>query len=203
MLLLITGASGAGKSTVRRLLADDLEPDVVCVELRDVASIPPIPTLAWRQQAAEAAVGKAIELHAEGRHLLLSGDPVAAGEVVAAPSADRLDGVAVLLLDLERDAQAARLSERGDDPSQLPHHVAFAEWMRAHAADPTDRLEVLTTNGWDQMRWHRCRELRDRAEWATTTLDTTRLPAASVTAEVLRWARRVLNGEIRTMRIPA
>jgi predicted ABC-type ATPase len=88
MFLLITGASGMGKSSVRTMLAAELEPEVACVELGGVVAIPPWPTLAWRQESTEAVVRLALELQAEGRHLLLSGDPVAPGEVVAAPSAE-------------------------------------------------------------------------------------------------------------------
>jgi hypothetical protein len=111
--------------------------------------------IAWRQRATEAVVRRALELQAEGRHLLLAGDPVAAGEVLAAPSADRLEGAAVCLLDVSADAQAARLSHRADDPSLLSHRQAFGQWMRGHARDPRHMPHVLSTNGWEAMRWER------------------------------------------------
>ena len=150
MFLLVTGASGAGKSTVRRAIAHELSPAIECVELSDVVSIPRVPDLAWRQQATEAVVKRALELQAKDRHLLLSGDPVAAGEVLAAPSAAELDAVAVCLLDVTADAQSQRLADRGDDPRLVPHHLAFAEWMRGHARDPRHMPHVLTTNGGQQ-----------------------------------------------------
>src|SRR5581483_4319082 len=100
MFLLLTGASGAGKSTARELVADALGAQIECVELGHVVSIPPVHTKAWRQQATEAVVQRALNLQAVGRHLLLAGDPVAAGEVLAAPSADKLDAIAVCLLDV-------------------------------------------------------------------------------------------------------
>jgi len=136
VFLLLTGASGAGKSTTRRLIAGELAPETECVELGHVVSFPPVPTIAWRQQAAEAVVQRALTLQAEGRHLLLAGDPVAAGEVVAAPSADKLDAIAVCLLDVSPEVQAARLARRGDDPRLFADHIAFAQWMREHARDP-------------------------------------------------------------------
>jgi predicted ABC-type ATPase len=83
MLLLITGASGTGKSSVRASLAPELEPEIACVELGHVVSVPPWPTIAWRQESTEAVVRKALELQAEGRHLLLAGDSVAPAEVLA------------------------------------------------------------------------------------------------------------------------
>lgn len=87
MLLLITGASGVGKSTVRALVEPDLAPMVECVELLQLTTPPTAMTRVWRQQTAETAVCGAIELQASGRHLLLCGDPVPAAEVAAAPSA--------------------------------------------------------------------------------------------------------------------
>ena len=201
MFLLVSGASGAGKSTARRLVARELEPAVECVELRDVVGMPRVPTLAWRQRATEAVVCHALKLQADGRHLLLAGDPVAAGEVLAAPSADRLDGIAVCLLDVARDTQAARLAARGDDPTLLVHHVAFADWMREHAAHPDHRLEVLQTNGWEHMRWERLRRLDETGSWAMHVLDTSSLTAATVATELLAWCRRTLTGQSPSMHL--
>jgi hypothetical protein len=199
MFLLVSGASGAGKSTARRLVARELEPGVECVELHDVVPMPRAPTLAWRQRATEAVVCHALTLQQDGRHVLLAGDPVAAGEVLAAPSADRLDGIAVCLLDVVRDAQAARLMARGDEPRLLVHHVAFADWMREHAVDPRHRLEVLQTDGWEQMRWERLSRLDETGRWAIHVLDTSSLTAAAVATELLAWCRRALAGQAPAM----
>jgi len=201
MFLLVSGASGAGKSTARRLVARELEPGVECVELHDVVSMPHAPTLAWRQRATEAVVCHALKLQEDGRHVLLAGDPVAAGEVLAAPSADRLDGIAVCLLDVARDTQAARLVTRRDDPAFLVHHVAFADWMREHAADPHHRLEVLQTDGWDQMCWERLSRLDETGRWAMHVLDTSSLTAAAVATELLGWCRRALAGQAPSMHV--
>lgn len=201
VFLLVTGASGAGKSTVRRLIADELKPGVECVELHDVVEVPLTPTKAWRQRATEAVVRHALELQAQGRDLLLAGDPVAAGELIAAPSADQLDGVAVCLLDVDREAQSARLSARGDDPALLVHHIAFADWMRSHAEDPGHRLEVLQANGWKRMRWERCSAFRDSGGRTTYVLDASDLNADAVAAELLGWSGRTLTGQAPVMRV--
>lgn len=200
MLLLVTGASGAGKSTVRRLIAADLRPAIESVELHHVVGSEPVPTLAWRQRSTEAVLRRALELQAQGRHLLLAGDPVAAGEVVAAPSAGELDGIAVCLLDLDPDVQTARLSARGDDPSLFVHHIAFADWMRAHARDAGHMPQVLQTGGWDEMRWDR---LRDAAGWAMRVLDTSALTPQAVAREVLTWCRDALAGRAPVIRPPS
>lgn len=200
MFLLVTGASGAGKSTVRRLIAGKLGAEVECVELVDVVRVPPVPTIAWRQQATEAVVQRALELQARGRHLLLAGDPVAAGEVLAAPSADQLDGVAACLLDVDAETQAARLLARGDDPALLGHHVAFAAWMRGHASDSRHMPHVLQTNGWEAMRWERWIEGCDEQNWGMHVLDTSSLTSEEVAAELLAWCRRALAGHAQVLR---
>jgi ABC-type iron transport system FetAB ATPase subunit len=56
MFLLVTGASGAGKSTARLAVASVLSPDVECVELHDVIDVPAFPTLAHRAFRGEAHV---------------------------------------------------------------------------------------------------------------------------------------------------
>lgn len=199
MLLLVTGASGVGKSTVRTLVSGTLAPVVESVELAHVLPLRAAPTKMWRQQAAEQAVRRAVELQAAGRHLLLSSDPVPAAEIVAAPSAPQLDGIAVCLLDASPEAQTARLTARGDDPSVLHHHHAFAEWMRKAATDPLHMPEVITTNGWDQMRWDRLERAAD--SWHVTTIDTSELSPAQVAEAVSTWCRASIDGDIPTIHV--
>src|SRR5688572_2190592 len=134
MLLLITGASGMGKTTVRKIVTAQFADQIESGELADVAS-PPEWRLRWRHQAVENAVQRAVNVQLYGKHCLLCGDPVPPAEVYAAPSADQLESIAVCLLDASEDAQRLRLMERGDDPCLIPHHIAFAAWMREHIAN--------------------------------------------------------------------
>lgn len=203
MLLLITGASGMGKSSVRGLLAPALEPEVECVELGGVVTVPAWPDLAWRQRATEAGVQRALEREAEGRHLLLAGDPVAPGEVMAAPSAHRLGAVRACLLDASAERQEERLRGRGDPDALFPDHVAFATWMRAHAEDPSHMPQVLTGGGWKEMRWERWIG-RPRADltWDIVRIDTSELTVEEVAAETLAWVRAALRGETRALACP-
>ena len=203
MFLLVTGASGAGKSTARELIAGELAPLVECVELRHLAAMPALPTIDWRQRTAEAAVQRAVALQREGRHLLLAGDPVAAGEVCAAPSAGALDAIAVCLLDVDAEAQAARLARRGDDPRQFVHHQAFAAWTRAHARDPQHMRNVLSAGGWEEMRWQRLDHLDPATgDWAMHVIDGSERSETDVAHEVLTWCRRALAGRAPTIRLP-
>ncbi len=156
-------------------------------------------TRIWRQQGAEAAVRRAVELQADGRHLLLAGDPVPAIEIVAAPSAPGLVAVAACLLDASAEAQAIRLAARGEDPTMLPHHQAFAEWMRRQAQDPLHMVHVASMHGWEEMRWDRLRKVA--AHWDMRTIDTTALTPGEVADAVLSWCRRALAGEEPRLRL--
>jgi predicted ABC-type ATPase len=59
MMLLVTGASGVGKSTVRALIAEELAPEVRTVELTQIAG-PPTYERGWRQQAVEQVIQVAL-----------------------------------------------------------------------------------------------------------------------------------------------
>jgi energy-coupling factor transporter ATP-binding protein EcfA2 len=188
MFLLVTGASGAGKSTVRRAIAPVLGERIEAVELATLG-ITPEWSLSWRHRVLEQVVQRAIEADRDGRHFLLCGDPVPPGEVIATPSGDRLSAMHVCLLDVAPEAQRARLLSRGDDPELLPRHVAFAEWMRHHVRDPGHRPEVITGGGWEEMRWDRWVGAGGPRPWTTHEIDTTTLAPADVAAQVLAWIR--------------
>lgn len=116
MLLLVSGASGVGKTSARIAAAPLLGDTVETAELYTLGPIPAVPTIAWRHQQIEVAVQKAIELDRAGKHLLFAGDPVPAGEVLAAPSADQVD-IAACLLDGDTPHQRSRR------PSEGPQHL--------------------------------------------------------------------------------
>ena len=198
VLLLISGASGAGKTSVREAIASRLTPAVEAVELRHLDTIPDAPDVAWRQRMAERAVVRANALDAAGRHLLLAGDPVAPGEVLAAPSAPTVD-IAVCLLDVTETAQRERLRRRGDPEELLPHHVAFASWLRRHAEDPGYMPDVLTTGGWADMQWSRLTDL-PRSCWRMTVLDGSQMTRAETGRVVLRWIRDAIAGRAPVFR---
>lgn len=199
MLLLVTGASGVGKSTARIGAAKLLDDSFEDVELWHLGPIPPVPTVVWRQQMAEEAVRRAVVLEKDGRHLLLAGDPVAAGEVLAAPSADRID-VAVCLLDADAKSQTARLRAMKQPEEWLPNNLGFADWMRIHAVDPSYVPEAITTNGWERMRWERWVGRPADDTWAMTVLDTSERDSAEVAEFVADWCRKAVRGRVPVFR---
>ena len=199
---MITGASGVGKTSARTAIAAELTPLVECVELYDVSPVssPAEMTRIWRQQAAEIAVRRAIELQAVGRHLLLAGDPVPAVEVVAAPSSPELNAIAVCLLDADAESHAARLAARGDAAALLPHHQAFAGWMRGQASNPLHMPHVVSDGGWDEMRWDRLQRVAGR--WDMHVIDTSQMTKPEVAAHALKWCHEAVGGIAPSLHVP-
>jgi hypothetical protein len=200
MLLLVSGASGAGKSVARLHARHLLGPEFVNHEFFTLVPIPPVTTVAWRQEQLEKVVRLAIELEAEGKHLLFAGDPVPAGEALAVPSADRID-IAVCLLDVSPEAQSERLAQKFDDvPEQRHLHHAFAEWMRRHAVDPGYVPEAVTQDSWPHMRWERWVGRGPGPEWAMPVIDTSEMTPEEMGQAVADWCRAAVAGEAPVFR---
>jgi hypothetical protein len=189
MFFLVTGASGAGKSTVRRLVEKTFDGRLVSAEFA-MLGVKPEWNLEWRHKMVERIAQLAIKAQHDGRHFLLCGDPVPLGELLASPSADQLDAVVVCLLDVSETAQRERLKARGDDPTLLDKHVAFADWMRGHAANPGHRPEVIIQDGWEEMRWDRWVGRNDvRSSWNVYVINTTESEPEDIAAKVVTWIR--------------
>lgn len=193
MYFLVTGASGVGKSTVRRLLEPEFTGVIEIAELGMLGSTPRW-EIEWRHQMVEKTVQRALEAQREGRHYLLCGDPVPPGEVLAAPSADRLDRLYVCLLDAVESVQTSRLLQRGDEPRLIAYHVAFADWMRRHVVDHRHRPDVITQNGWPPMRWDRwVGTSAAQPPWSPHIIDTSELGPSEVAQSIAQWLRQRLH----------
>jgi hypothetical protein len=58
-------------------------------------------------------------------------------------------------------------------------------------------LHVLTTNGWEQMRWDRLND----GDWAMHVIDTSALTTDQVAEQVQTWCRRAVGGRVPLMRV--
>ena len=90
---------------------------------------------------AERAVLRAKKLDEHGRHLLLAGDPVAPGEVLAAPSAPMVD-IAICLLDVDEVSQRERLL--GTDQNRGESGCAAVGYRRHRGSGTGLQPERLT-----------------------------------------------------------
>jgi len=187
MFFLITGASGVGKSTIRKLIEPKFADVLEAAELAMLGSTPQW-SIEWRHRMVERMVQHALQVQREGKHFLFCGDPVPPGEVLAAPSADHLDRLMVCLLDASEATQTARLRNRGDDSGFIPQHVAFADWMRHHVVNHRYRPEVIIQNGWQEMRWDRwVRSAAVHPPWSYHVVDTSERDPAEVARLVAQW----------------
>ncbi len=133
MLLLVTGASGSGKSTMLAALGDRFPAErVTCAEF-DSVGVPAGADTAWRHDAIERWIQHTVGEQLQGRHMILFGQ-VPVGELLAAPSAVRLDGIAACLLHCSPATRCERLIARGKHEDELSDHLAFGQWFYRHMA---------------------------------------------------------------------
>jgi hypothetical protein len=194
MLLTIAGSSCSGKTTAGRACAG--LPGLVVHDFDEIG-VPADADLRWRQRSLEHWLRRVLEYQSTGVDVLLLGQSPL-GEVLSAPSAVHLDGIAAALLDVADDERLRRLERRDPgtwDAEAQRRFLGWARWHRAHAADPRHHPEILTTNGWAEMAWDRWAGwTADDPRWAVTVIDTTdRTPARSAT-EVRRWAEAARAG---------
>lgn len=189
VLFKLTGSSCAGKTTLARMMADRLPG--VAVHDFDEEGVPANPELEWRNRTTESWVRRALEYQEQGLDLLLTGQSPL-GEILAAPSAPQLDGIAVCLIDAADEARCTRLAGRRNvSHRHVDAYLGWAAWHRGHARDPQHMPEVITSRSWSEMAWDRwITWTADDPRWHTHILDTTGRPIADSANQLENW---VLN----------
>lgn len=188
MLLTLTGSSCSGKSTLAFAVAARL--DRVAVHDSDESGVPRDPSPHWRNHNTEAWIRRALDYQAQGIDLLLTGQ-APLGEILAAPSAPLLDGLAVCLVDVSDEQRRRRLHERDPgrwSPNQIDAFLNWAAWHRAHALDPRHRPEAIVARGAPAMAWHRWSAWTAAdPRWRTGIIDTTDRPDGESVNDLYRW----------------
>lgn len=124
--------------------------------------------------------------------MLLCGQ-VPQGELLAAPSADLLEGIAVCMLHCAPGTRSERLLARGEDPAAIVHHNRFADWFLGHTLDPTHMPDVIRVNSSVPMAWERWADWgRGDPRWAAEVLVTDDLSPSEVASAVVEWVNREL-----------
>jgi energy-coupling factor transporter ATP-binding protein EcfA2 len=203
VLLLVTGASGSGKSTTLAALAERFPAErVTCAEF-DSIGVPAGADKAWRHGAVERWARHAVAEQFQGRHLILFGQ-VPVGELLAAPSADRLDGVAACLLHCSSVTRRERLIARGKREDELLDHLAFGRWFYGHMTDPTYQPEVIKVRAGVPMRWDRWSDwTAGDHRWSFEVIDTDALTPGQTADGVAAWAEATLAGRLPRIRLDA
>ena len=182
MMLFVTGASGSGKSACLEHLSQ-LRPDLRCHDFDD-GGVPADADKAWRQRRTESWLRVGVAHQAEGLDTVVCGGAVA-GEILACPSAARLRGVHICLLDCDDVVRIERLRRRGAGCDTMDT-LCWAAWQRMHAVDPQWRPDVIREGGAAEMQWDRWWDWqRGDARWPQVwRLDTTALSVEQAVAQV-------------------
>jgi hypothetical protein len=131
VLFLLTGSAGSGKSTALRELSARRS-DLAAFDFDDLRPPPGAPQSWWQRQIDER-VAWAAAGQARGEDTVLAGW-LTVGEVLAAPSAAQLEGVAACLLDCDDDVRVARIERRAASGTWRQHTPEeVAGFLRAAA----------------------------------------------------------------------
>jgi hypothetical protein len=191
MLLLVFGSSTAGKTlALDELRRRDLD---AAIHDFDEIGVPAGADRAWRHRGNEEWIGRALTYQAQGRDTVIAGQ-TPFGEMLASPSASQLEAISGCLIDCDDDTLAARLHARGPDwlarsGAELADYLAWAAWLRRHAADPTWEQHVITEPPTDvPMRWERWIDWRaGDPRWNVATIDTSEAPVERVADQLSTW----------------
>lgn len=192
MLFLLFGSAGAGKTAALEALRRRALPGLAIHDFDEIG-VPPRADLAWRQRGNEHWVRRALEYQRERVDLLLAGQ-TPLGELLATPSAQRLEAISACLLDCDDATRLARLRPRGRGwiargGGRLRDYFNWAEWMRRHAADPTWRTAVIRQPETGiEMHWERwIGWSAGDPRWRVRVLDTTGLGIEQAADELVDW----------------
>lgn len=187
MFFLISGAAAAGKSTVIRLLRSLLD-NVECHDADEKR----VRDEHQRCSTLEEWIVLALEAQREMRDFSLAAhSPL--GELLACPSAPKLDGISACLLDCSDTTRIARIRARGIDPRWPPtqHVLNWAAWHRVHAWDPQWEPHVINGNGPGTHRYERWLNWAQGDErWRVKVLDTTEASVEQTLEMVAEWVTR-------------
>jgi len=160
----LTGSAGSGKSTALGGLSARRD-DLAVFDFDDLRPPPGAPQSWWQRQIDER-VAWAVDEQVRGKDTVLAGW-LSVGEVLAAPSAAELEGVAGCLLDCADDVRVARIERR----------AASGTWRRHTPGEVAGFLRAAA----------RMRESGD----GVFCLDTSMLDAGAVVSSLEEWMAAV------------
>jgi hypothetical protein len=184
MLYLVTGASGSGKTACLDILRQR-NPQVVWCDFDEVG-VPTNADKVWRHRTTEYWLQRAIQNQVKGLDTCINGN-IILGEVLACPSASKINQLAVCLLDCSDVVRIDRLRAKGSNGANM-EMLCWAAWQRMHAVDPQWYQNTIREDGAPEMRWERWENWqRGDPRWQTCVLDTTTLTIAEVAEAILQW----------------
>ena len=170
MLFLISGAAATGKKSVISILKDKLE-NFKCHDFNET----PVKDGTNRRIVLEEWVLKALEAQKNGKDFLLSAQSPF-GELLACPSAIKLDGIKCCLLDCNDFVRVERYLARPQF-KEWPlgmDTLCWAVFHRMHAHDPQWEQRVIVDKELSHFGWKRWKSWQKSDErWDVKIIDTT------------------------------
>lgn len=183
-LYFIGGASGSGKTTVVPYLKKSLGNDISAYDFDDIG-VPYGADKKWRQESTEQWLQKLLK---DDKDACLLGQ-IVLGEILACPSAKKIDKVNFCLLDVSDFERIQRLKKRntyGADQNMLN----WSSWLRMHHQDPSWMQHVLKEDCWHKLDFSTWDQL---ANWDVAAniemIDTTKLTLNGVAKKATEWIR--------------
>lgn len=192
-LYFIGGASGSGKTAIMPELQKILGSEIKVYDFDDIG-VPEGADKKWRQESTEKWLQ---QLLSDGKDACLLGQ-IVLGEIIACPSAKKLDYINFCLLDVSDFERIQRLKKRntyGADQNMLN----WSAWLRMHTRDPQWTQQVIKDASWDGLdfsSWDR--SLTWPTNVSTKIIDTTSLDIKEVAEKVAAW---INNNKIDTARL--
>ena len=184
MIYFVTGASGAGKTACLETLRK-LCPEVMFYDFDEVG-VPEGADKKWRQRTTEHWLRTAIENEASMRDTCISGGAIF-GEILACPSAPKVSGIELCLLDCYDTVRIERLKNRGTHGA-TQDMLCWAAWQRMHLVDPQWRQDVIRDDSAEEILWGRWENWQQGdPRWRQSRIDTTDLTIDQVANAVSSW----------------
>jgi hypothetical protein len=189
MLFILSGSSGSGKTTLAREVMARVEE----IDVREIGELADEPWnrdhsgLWWRRDLTERWIQRALERDEDGVDLFLT--EAVLGEVLAAPSAVELSGIAACLVHCSKEERIRRIRARDLDAEvELQHYLNWSEWLNGHCADPQFWREPILSDRdttWHWSRWQGWRAGDPR--WSVLRNDTTTEPVEASVTRLIGW----------------
>ena len=169
-IFFVAGASGSGKTAIIPNLKKKIGDSIVVYDFDDIG-VPDDADKKWRQEATEKWLQKLIS---NGQDACLLGQ-VVLGEILACPSAKKLNKVHFCLLDVNDFERIQRLKTRhGKADGADQNMLNWSSWLRMHHKDPQWVQHVLKENCWDKLNFGTWDQLLNwDSKAVVTVLDTT------------------------------
>jgi hypothetical protein len=184
MFYLITGAAASGKSTMSKLLKRELR-DVYCHDSDEIL----VTVEKERCETLETWIVRAVKAQKEGKDFLLAAhSPL--GELLASPSAIKLDGISACLLDCNDFVRTERYRSR-PQMEEWPLNqdtLCWAVWQRMHSIEPEWEQHVIVKPDQADFKWDRWTswEKGDK-KWDVKIIDSSYLPQEETLKILIDW----------------